>query len=143
MEMQIIKRCLVLAGVCVGGALAEEPISLYGYDFAYVGDPGNRNTIDEELDVWTMGRVVGAVDYEYRMATLEVTVEQYFEFAELYHPYYSANTGNVLGHADFTGSDINLAWGEIMILPSVSPNKPIDLGWEYATRYANCFIMVR
>jgi len=137
MGLQMLSSGVLAVGLCAGGAFGGEPLSLFGYDFALVGDPGNRNTIDEELDKWTMGAVVGAVDYEFRMATLEVTVGQYFEFAELYHPYYTINTGNVFGFSDFTGGDIDLAWGEIMLRPGVSPNKPINLGWEYATRYVN------
>ncbi len=139
--MQRIKMSAFVMALIAGQAVAsgDDPDFDYrfGFNFALVGDPGNRNTIDDELDDWTIGQEIGAVEYEFRMATLEVTVGQYFEFAEIYHPYYTINTGNVLGHSDFTGGDIRLAWGVIHIRDGVSPNKPIDLGWEYATRYMN------
>lgn len=81
----------------------------YDFQWATIGDPGNRETRDDELGF----------------------------FAQVYHPYYTRNTGNVLGFSDFTGGDIRLAFGEIMINNGVSPDKPIDLGWEYAARYVN------
>lgn len=142
MKSSIAPALLVLIGslspcYASGETRNENQIQIYGYDFALISDPGNRDTIDEELELLTEGQYIGAVDYEYRMATLEVTVEQYYQFAELYHPYYTINTGNVLGFSDFTGGDIRLAWGVIHIRDGVSPHKPIDLGWEYATRYVN------
>ncbi len=132
MRQQMISVSVLTIGICAGVAISQDDP-----DFVIIGDPGNRNTIDEEMDEWAMGQAVGAVGYEFRMATLEVTVGQYFEFAEQYHPYYTINTGNILGHSDFTGGDIRLASGVIQIRDGVSSNKPISLGWEYATRYVN------
>lgn len=109
----------------------------YDFNWATIGDPGNRATLDHELGFATTNQHIGSVNYEFRMATTEVTVGQYFEFAQLYHPIYTKNTGNVLGFSDFTGGDIRLAFGEIMIRDGVSQNKPIKMGWEYATRYVN------
>ena len=130
--------CTVVVMVLAGSqALAQQLPPDYGFNWATIGDPGNRATLDEELGFATPNQHLGSVNYEYRMATTEVTVGQYFEFAQLYHPIYTRNTGNDLGHSPFTGGDIRLAFGEIMIRDGVSPNKPIDMGWEYAARYVN------
>ncbi|MBL4808777.1 MAG: SUMF1/EgtB/PvdO family nonheme iron enzyme [Phycisphaerales bacterium] len=127
-----------LASMILATAALANPVPpSYDFNWATIGDPGNRATLDEELGFLTNNQYLGSVNYEYRMATTEVTVGQYFEFAQVYHPYYTANTGNVLGFSDFTGGDIRLAWGDISIRQGRSPNKPIDMGWEYAARYVN------
>ena len=126
----------ILATTATAGTVPPD----YGFNWAIIGDPGNRATLDSEIyDPYNLypNQHLGAVNYEYRMATTEVTVGQYFEFAQVYHPYYTANTGNDLGLSDFTGGDIRLAWGEISIRGGTSPDKPIDMGWEYAARYVN------
>ena len=126
----------ILATAALAGTVPPD----YGFNWATIGDAGNRATLDSEIyDPFGIATNphVGAVNYEFRMATTEVTVGQYFEFAQVYHPYYTQNTGNDLGFSDFTGGDIRLAWGEISIRSGVSHNKPIDMGWEYATRYVN------
>ena len=127
--------CSIFASTQI--AMSQNVAPDYDFQWATIGDPGNRATRDDELGFATPNRHLGSVNYAYRMATTEVTVGQYFEFAQVYHPYYTKNTGNVLGFSDFTGGDIRLAFGEIMIRDGVSPNKPIDLGWEYAARYVN------
>jgi formylglycine-generating enzyme required for sulfatase activity len=109
----------------------------YDFNWVTIGDPGNRATLDHELGFATSNQHTGSVNYEYRMATTEVTVGQYFEFAQVYAPYYQANTGNVFGTPDFTGFDIRVAFGEAAIQDGVSHDKPIDMGWEYAARYVN------
>lgn len=135
-------RYQILLVSLASGTLASAGTVPPSYDFQWstIGDPGNRATLDSEIydpfNIYPNPRV-GAVNYEYRMATTEVTVGQYFEFAQQYHPIYTKNTGNVLGFSDFTGGDIRLAFGEIMIREGVSANKPIEMGWEYATRYVN------
>lgn len=127
---------MILATAALAGSVPPD----YGFNWATIGDAGNRATrLDEMYDPFGIATNphVGAVDYEFRMATTEVTVGQYFEFAQVYHPFYTQNTGNVLGLSDFTGGDIRLAWGEISIRQGRSPNQPIDMGWEYAARYVN------
>ncbi len=124
---------LILATTATAGTTPPD----YGFNWATIGDPGNRATLDSELGFATTNQYLGSVNYEYRMATTEVTVGQYFEFAQVYAPYYTANTGNDLGFPDFLGWDIRLAWGDISIRSGVSLNKPISMGWEYAARYVN------
>ncbi len=109
----------------------------YGFDWATIGDPGNRATLDEELPIATSNRHIGAVDYTYRMATTEVTIGQYFEFVEAYLPYYEANTGNVFGSSEFTGGAIRTAFGEASIREGENPDEAIRVSWEYAARYVN------
>jgi len=137
MQWQTITSSGVLAaGLIADGAIAQGDPD-FGFEFVTIGDVGNRNTIDGEHAPFYANAYVGAVDYEFRIATLEVTVGQYFEFAQVYHPYYTANTGNVLGHDAFTGGDICLAWGDISICDGVSPDRPIYMSWEYAARFVN------
>ncbi len=127
-----------IAALALGASIASADIPPdYGFDWAVIGDPGNRGTNDDELGFATPNNHYGAVDYTYRMATTEVTVAQYFEFVEAYLPYYEANTGNIFGHSDFTGGDIRTASGQASIREGVNPDKPIDMGWEYAARFVN------
>lgn len=125
-----------IANSAVGGTIPPD----FDYNWATIGDPGNRATLDHEIydpfDFFPNPQV-GAVNYEYRMATTEVTVGQYFEFVDAYHPYYTENTGNVLGHSDFTGGLIRVAFGEAHIRDGVSHNRAAQMGWEYAARYVN------
>jgi len=50
------------------------------WDFATIGDPGNRGPIASEVPWWGLVNPgdpppdIGRVDYEYRIATTEVTV---------------------------------------------------------------------
>lgn len=125
-----------LIGIYAGGVHGGEPLSLYGYDFALVGDPGNRDTNDEEVpgDIETL---IGGVDYEFWLATTEVTIGQYLEFVIAYYPFYVENTGRELALPDFTGTGIIADHGDIFILPGCSADEPTDMGWEYAARYIN------
>ncbi len=112
----------------------------YGFNWATIGDAGNRATLDSEIYDpfgFSPNPQVGAVNYEYRMATTEVTVGQYFEFVQAYVPFYEANTGNSLGHSDFTGGLIRTAYGESSIRNGISENRAAQMGWEYAARYVN------
>ncbi len=121
---------------CVGVAHAGTTPPDYGYQWTTVGDPGNRHSIDGEVPFQT-GRHIGSVGYEYRMATTEVTVGQWFEFVQAYEPYYFANTGSGTGFSAFTSSSISATPGSVSILPGESPNRPADMSWEYAARYVN------
>jgi len=127
---------LLAAGLCAGGAFGGDPLSLFGYDFALVGDPGNRDTNDEEVPMYPDTRV-GGVEYEFRLATTEVTVGQHLEFVIAYYPFYVKNTGSQLGHTAFTDVAIRAAFGQIHIRPGHFEGQPTDMSWEYAARYIN------
>lgn len=107
-----------------------------GYTWATIDHAGNRATNDDELPV-TPGRRYGAVDYEFQMATTEVTVGQWFEFVQAYLPIDQAN-GNGTVNPAFTGSGINIRGiGVVEIREGFSPNRAADMSWEYAARYVN------
>ncbi len=129
------------AGTILASAALASPVPPdYSFNWSTIGDAGNRATLDSEIfdpfDFFPNPHV-GAVNYEFRMATTEVTVGQYFEFVQEYHPYFTANTGNVLGLSDFTGGLIRVAFGETHIRDGVSQNRAAQMGWEYAARYVN------
>lgn len=82
-------------GLCAGAAIAggepQDVVQIYGLDFALIGDPGNRAPRPEEVRGITTD--FGSVDYEFWLATTELSVEQYVEFVEAYLPFYVKRTG--------------------------------------------------
>ncbi len=142
MHARTIYRGTLVITTCLSGVLAGDdpdfdPIS--GLEFVTITDVGNRDTNDEEMpgEDGTGGFRFGGVDYEYRMAITEVTIEQYFDFVVAYLPIYERNTGNTLGFVDFTGHGIWTLNGVANILGNYSPQRAADMSWEYAARYVN------
>lgn len=125
---------LIVIGLSVSGAIAQD-VPDYGFDFVTISDVGNRNTNEFETDY--PDQRVGRVDYEYRMATTEVTIGQYFEFVVAYLPIYEQNTGNVLGEPQFTGFGIRTAFGKASLRNKNFINHATTMSWEYAARYVN------
>ena len=128
-----------LAAIFIGTPARSRP-TLDSWDWATVGDPGNRGTTDDENGIYfTDQTVIGGVDSRYRMAVTEVTVGQYIGFAQDYASLYRERTGNFGGFSDFTGGDFILQGGNATarINPGVSANQPIQVGWEYAARFTN------
>ncbi len=111
----------------------------YGYQWATIGDAGNRHTNDQEAPgVFGLGGIhVGGVDYEYRMATTEVTVGQHLEFVQAYMPIYFANTGDNFGRTSFTGLSIRATPEIAHIRGDISARAPTNMSWEYAARFVN------
>jgi hypothetical protein len=106
-----------------------------GYEWATITHPGNRPTNDAET-AFPGGRY-GAVGHEYRIATTEVTVGQWFEFVQAYEPYYVYPGAGTIAGIEFTGMSIRVAFGVIEIRPGHSTERPTSMGWEYAARYCN------
>ncbi len=138
-----------LAGlfVCVTGtaapALAQPLPPDHGFEFRTIGAPGNRSATQEEAPLFfppfsTPAFVVGAVNYEYRLARTEVDVTQWFEFVQAYAPYWG-------------GSRLDPAFTSQWIVPNtLDPNQPAsyrilsgaehlpaDISWRMAARYCN------
>lgn len=128
---------LITGQAAAGGGPDFDPTS--GLEFVTITDVGNRDTTDEEVPgiFGEGGYRLGGVDYEYRMATTEVTIAQYFEFVVAYLPIYERNTGNTLGSVDFTGEGIRTRDGVASIRAGYSPQRAADMSWEYAARYVN------
>lgn len=127
---------MIWAGLACGMAAGGDSLSIDGYEFALIGDPGNRDTNEFEVPFFPDERI-GGVDSEYQMATTEVSVGQYFEFVEAYYPFYVKNTGSDIGFTWFTGLGIRAAFGQVHILDGISPHRVADMSWEYAARYLN------
>ena len=133
----LISALCVAAGMAAGGDDGDvDRVSVFGTEFALIGDAGNRDTDSTEVPMYPEERV-GGVGYEYAMATTEVTVGQYFEFVEAYYPFYIKAGGNSVAFVDFTGTAIHAAFGEVAIRAGHSPDEPTNMGWEYAARYCN------
>lgn len=126
----------LLIGTGVTAAWGQDRVSISGTEFAIVGDPGNRDTNDEEIPDFP-GTRIGGVDDAFWLATTEVTVEQHLGFVIAYYPFYVKNTGSEIGFTELTGNAIRAAFGQIHILPGHDPDEPTTLSWEYAARYIN------
>ncbi len=119
-------------GLAASTALAQD----YGFDWVTVGDPGNRDTRPDEVPQWSELEI-GGVDYEYRIARTELTVQQHFEFVQAYWQYLPR--GERTKRA-FTGQWIGV--GGSMDDPqyyirSGAAKRPADLTWRHAARLAN------
>ncbi len=117
-------------------ALGSPALSVpdYGYQWATIGDPGNRGVVIDEVPdrpVW-VDRNLGAIGYEYRMATTEVTVGQWLEFVQAYQPYYTGSPSD----PDFIGWGIGYVGGSY-VLDTQNPDEPTTMSWEFAARYCN------
>jgi sulfatase modifying factor 1 len=133
--MKATSPTLLLALTCIAlPALAQNPPD-YDFQWRPVGAPGNApaNPSDFPFEV-PPGR--GDVNYEFRMATTEVTYGQYFEFVQAYttvHPdveYSEVFAGSFIVRHGAPGS---YTW-------TMSPNVasyPVRIGWNYAAMYAN------
>ena len=133
----------ILTSMALGASLMVPASAAAGivpdYDFQWVtiGDPGNPawNDIPTALNA---GR--GSVNYRYRMTQTEVTVEQWFEFAQAYQPF-AGDALDGLGIFDLTGTFIQFDQrpdGTLQL--SIAPGAeryPADMTWRMAARYAN------
>ena len=106
-----------------------------GYTWATITHAGNRPTNAAETPMRPDANL-GAVNYEYRMATTEVTVGQWFEFVQAYAPFYDLGPGGIASQA-FTSHSINYSFVGLFIPPGTSVNRAADMSWEYAARYVN------
>lgn len=111
----------------------------FGFDFVTIGDLGNRDTTLEETagPFDYPGVHVGGVDYEYRIATRELTTQEYYEFVVAYFPIFTKNNGASV-YPPFSGRWISLTSGFPQIDdPETDLRRPATMGWEYAARYVN------
>ena len=109
----------------------------YGYQWATVGDAGNRDVSQAELDAWGphpngVSFTGGGVDYEYRMAKHEVTTAQWFEFVEAAWPV----VGSIPFERDrLAGGTLAFSGGQWFMLGD--PMRPAAPHWTWAARYCN------
>lgn len=103
----------------------------YGFQWATIGDPGNRLPNAAESQ-WASQYPYGSVDHAYRLTKTEVTNGQYIDFIRAYlvfNPGVNASMG-------ITGSDIEIRGGQVRHLNS-NPNFAANMSWEYAARFCN------
>jgi len=107
-----------------------------GYTWSTITHAGNRapNASEHWL---TPFFDAGAVSYEYRIATTEVTSGQWLEFVRAYAPYVGAEYFNPAfnGGAIFVG--FNGQGTPQYSLPAAASNIPTSVGWRYAARFCN------
>ena len=124
----------LLLGLASSTTLAQlEFTTEYGIEFSTIGDPGNRDTVPEELELFT-SLEIGGVDYEYRIAVNEISVGEWLDFVIAYLPYLDESAGAA---TDFTGQAISIFFGFPKILSGHSPNEPTNMSFEYAARFVN------
>lgn len=128
--------CLVIATIAIATPAVLATPDANGYEWAAITHPGNRPTNDAEVPA-IPGYRTGSVAYEFRMATTEVTVGQWFEFVQAYSPFYFQQNDTPIASPEFAGSSINAGFDGIYVRPGISVNQATDMSWEYAARYCN------
>jgi hypothetical protein len=80
-----------IAALATLGALPSPVLGMQpdadGYTWATIGHAGNRHTNNSETPT-RPDLNIGAVGYEFRMATTEVTVSQWLQFVQAFEPFY-------------------------------------------------------
>jgi len=131
---RISYRLAVVAVVsfpAVSAALgAVDGVPDYDFDWAVIGDPGNKGWSGEIPQLGT-GR--GAVDYTYRMSKMEVTSAQWREFITAIRP--------VVGDPRF-GAPVHWGYFEIFgefvdVAPDPDNSPVFGISWHEAAMYAN------
>lgn len=124
---------ILILGIFASPVLAAPDAD--GYTWATITHAGNRPTNDSEVP-WA-GTRIGAVDYQYRIATTETSVGQWLEFVRAYEPFYEyPSSGNIADPA-FASTSIRVVGGNISLYPGRTPGRAADMGWEFAARYCN------
>ena len=129
----------------VSQAGAQAPPN-YGFEWATIGSPGNRNANASEAPNFfpplsTPALHFGGVRDRYRMAKTEVTVGQWLEFVQAYYPFHADPVAGRVESA-FTGYWIfarnrNLNQPPEFYMSQGSGQYPSNMSWRFAARYAN------
>jgi len=111
-----------------------------GFEWAVVGDPGNRPVTEAEAPFFwppyggDEPLLVGSVAYPYRISVLEVANEQWLEFVNAYAPY---NEGFYASFA-YTGFYIYYdSQSGVYRMDPGTERWPAEMSWRYAARYCN------
>lgn len=111
----------------------------YGQQYSTIGDPGNPVVPESVGPLLYFGPdplLIGAVDYEYRIARTETTVVQWHEFITAYRPFYTAGNPNFAG---FTS--LRISWSasqnQYVYNPAHAQTAAEYMEWRVAARYAN------
>lgn len=112
--------------------LAGGGVPDYGFDWVTIGAPGNRDTIPSEVPSLP-DRRVGGVAYEYRLTRTEVTVGQWFEFAQAYVRWNPEAADN----SELTGRFIGVSFDGTLFTAPALLNVPNVQSWRMAARFCN------
>ncbi|HVZ93595.1 MAG TPA: SUMF1/EgtB/PvdO family nonheme iron enzyme [Phycisphaerales bacterium] len=123
-----IGASLVCTGTAFGGTAPDDDI-----DWKVIGSPGNPAFAAPS----GFFQERGSVPYEYRLATTEITVSQWYEFVVAY----SSVIGNAATSISVTGSfivgyDSPDGHPTFEYAPAAT-NVPTNLSWRMAARYCN------
>ena len=112
----------------------------HGLTFSEIGDPGNPGFLFDPPGP-SPERVIGSVDYRYGITTREVTHAEYLVFLNAFAPHIDAtgvspNSSQASTKGiSFVGRDGNGV--PSFLLPAANANKPAEMGWRFAARFAN------
>ncbi|MHC4976488.1 MAG: hypothetical protein ACYTF7_07760, partial [Planctomycetota bacterium] len=114
-----------------------EPVPDYDFGWATVTHPFNRTYEGFGDSPPRSFPGFGRVDYEYRIATTEVTAEQYLEFLNAYKPFAEDPTDSeLLGPLVFDFTVVGTNELVYSILPGWE-QAPTPMSWRMAARYCN------
>jgi len=121
-------------------ALADPVFSTtHGIQFSTISEPGNP-VVPQSVGpcFYSPGAgplLVGSVNYEYRIARTETTVEQWAEFITAYRPRYTGGNPNF---TPFTGFWIEWSSSQQKyVYDPATARFPIDPNWRVAAAYCN------
>jgi sulfatase modifying factor 1 len=131
----VAPACLCLALCWAAPALADVPPD-YGFDFVTIGDTGNV-----AYEGGPFGQLAGrgSVNYEYRMATMEISAAQWLEFINIFSPQIGTPFWGQLN----TTAPIQPAWpstNQFVLTGSASEvgQYPVlGISWRQAAMYVN------
>jgi hypothetical protein len=107
----------------------------YGFDWVTVGDPGNRDTLPEEVPATDLQ--IGGVGYEFRVMRGKLSTLDYAEFVRAYAPFWDGRPYDIQLTGWFVGSyqDGQGQW-QYEAIPG-KEHFAASLSWEMAARYCN------
>jgi len=122
--------------VALAGAASVAVAQDYGFGFVTIGDPGNRDTVPEEVPQWPELEV-GGVEFEYRIMRTELTVGQQFEYVTSYWEHVPLNER---GSRSFLGLWIRPAGppeDPRYYIVQGAEHRPAAMSWRHTARFAN------
>ncbi len=110
----------------------------YDFQWATITHAGNRAANATEAPFLLGAPSPGRVDYEYRIATKEVTVGQWYEFVQAYAPFYHGDRSDPsLTGLDIYPTSLDPQQPAGFRIVTGRENRPATMSWQFAARYAN------
>lgn len=130
--------CAVIFGIWNTEASARQAPPDYGFTWSTITHATNRHANEIEApQLYPPYSVpalpLGGVDHEYRIATTEVSVSQWFEFVQAYAPCWQGNPNDLT----FTSLWIDWQGGTTYSIRPGAENRPAGMSWRVAARYVN------